>query len=1227
MAKIEVGQNSWIGGIADSSKSGIENSFAFGRGIDHRTDPSALTIAPQALKDSGSVVTDLPMWGVRSCDNLWFYGNTGSIYKNASGTWSKEHTAGSSTGNGLAYFGEDDNLYYTQNTTIGRLTKACDASGDFKDDFLGQEGGAPTNTHSLDLEADSSQYDSRADTSSLSITGDISLEAYVKHESLPSTGNTMTYISKWEEDGATRSYKMDLSAASNFFGDGSDGALTISSNTTEAPIDSTAVGTSGTTSLTATNASFAAGQKILIHQTRGTNAGTYQLTEISSYTAGTITTADTLDVSYNSTGDNKAQVRVLKQHTNVTINSGVTYTAKAWDDSNGVGGILGFFANGTVTITGNITANGTGFAGGAGATGVGDVAGFDGEGTDGASTQEATTLGLTSTNNGSGGGGGTIIIGGDSAGGGGGGGNGTVGISAVNVRGAPGDTSGSSDLTTMTFGGGGGSGGDWDSISGDTTGAGGNGGGILTIFGATIATITGTVTSSGGNGGTGFDSGSGGSGGAGGSILFKAQTAPLGTVLVTALGGAGGTQNGGTNGGAGGDGRIHIDYLTSFSGTTNPTLTSAQDDNLGTGDGYDLRLLVSSTGSNSEIYTWDVSNDVSTGTWLRWHITWDSSASTAKFYKNGVLLGTKVGSLTAIHDNASVFYVGADKNNAGNVANFYDGLIDDVRVWNDVRTASELLSKNNFVLLGTEINLIAYYKLDNDHTDSQTSGNNDLTASGSPSFSTDVPFSGLTSRNDEDQKLETSGQTYTLTTAINEGATHRQTFVPTRDPQKSVEVLIAAVGTGDWTLTVHDAQNNEQAALTVTNGELLTGDYDFVFATPWRPVIDASYHFHITSTVADGTVTTTTNADLETVDFHTYFGFLVSDVYHPILQILNILAIGNERYISTWNASTYTPHKLTLPSGYRIRSLAYWREYLAIGVWRTADTTPTIKDEDQGFIFFWDGASDTYNYFIPVPEGGINAMYGTSDILYALAGYSGDLIAYTGGGSAQKIKRMPNITNDKFMEIAPGSMNMWKTLLRIGLDFSTDSTSIEKGVYSYGTLNRNYPFSLGFEHPLSLGTQTGTGVNIGCVFPSGQALYVGWQNSNSFGIDKIAVGNDPYTDASVELLISDMSTISEDKYPITIRADFEPLIDDQTMKIKYKANRASAWSEKDINNISTDLAIEDTAGAKNVRLPVTGTIANELQVAIDLGLTATSVVSPKLTGITVEERVGEGTDI
>jgi len=359
MAKSPIEFSRIIGGIADYDKeSVIPDSVAFIRCVDYRSNPRRWTLLPKAQKESGTVVVDLPKWGERVVDDVYVYGDAGSIYKRTlSGSVSLERTVSGSHGNGLRYYGEDGFLYYSTDTTIGRLGQFPNGTLAYADDFLGAEGGVPLNTYSLDLEAASSQYATGADSASLSQTGDITIEANVKFESLPAAGSEMVLLSKWDENSAERSYKMTVSTVSGYFGDGSDGALTVATNTTEAPIDSSADGTSGAYTLTATNASFAAGQIVMIHQTRGLGAGTWQRNVISSYTAGTITLQNALNFSYNTSGDDAAQVRVLKQYTDVTINTGITYSAKAWDGT--VGGIIAFVANGTITITGTLSAAGT----------------------------------------------------------------------------------------------------------------------------------------------------------------------------------------------------------------------------------------------------------------------------------------------------------------------------------------------------------------------------------------------------------------------------------------------------------------------------------------------------------------------------------------------------------------------------------------------------------------------------------------------------------------------------------------------------------------------------------------------------------------------------------------------------------------------------------------------------------------------------------------------------
>ncbi len=343
------------------------------------------------------------------------------------------------------------------------------------------------------------------------------------------------------------------------YGAGGDGAISETTST-DAPIDSACTGTSGTTSLTATNASFAAGQIIVIDQTQGTGADvapSWELNKIQSYIAGTITLSYPLTKTYT-TG---AQVLVVKQATSYSLN-GATLTAKIWDGT--VGGFIARLVNGTFNGTGTITLVSKGFIGddGRGPNGVGDT----GEGYPG------PKLASTTAANGNGGGGGPNNN--EAAAGGG---NGAVGGNNNNNNSNGGLAAGNASLTIFSMGGGGGSGSNQSGAG--LSGAGGQGGAKLLIIAKTVDVSGMTITLTGGNGATstGSDGSPGpGGGGAGGSALIKGQVVVLGTNKITASGGSGATGGGHTSGN-GAVGRVHVDYSSSLSGTTTPTLDSSVD--------------------------------------------------------------------------------------------------------------------------------------------------------------------------------------------------------------------------------------------------------------------------------------------------------------------------------------------------------------------------------------------------------------------------------------------------------------------------------------------------------------------------------------------------------------------------------------------------------------------------------------------------------------------------
>lgn len=1060
------------------------------------------------------------------------------------------------------------------------------------------------NTASILLTSASSMYGHAADSASLSITSDLTLETYFKATTLPAVGSSMTLVAKWDESTNHRSYIMDLKAISGYFGDGSNGALTISADTTEAPIDSACTGTATSQALTATNVSFAQGQVILIHQSQGTNAGQWERNTISGYTAGTITLGTPLLGTYT-TG---AQVRVLKQYSAMTINSGKTWTPKDWNGI--VGGILSNLCSGTITVTGNISAAGKGYRGGDPTHILGSY-NFIGEGT----TQNNAT---TRQQAGSGGGGGAPLDynqgGAGYYGGTGGGSNATAGGDGTANSNQGGTTPGlgattilgNSGLTSMTFGGGSGAGGQ---------SAGSNGGGIIFLIGVTI-TVAGGISANGTVGTVSPDVFSGGTGGgAGGSILLKAQTATLGSGLITATGGTGGgtgPNNSGT-GGAGGDGRCHLDYLTSYTGTFSAgsgSATYTQDSSLVTTTTYQARLGISNDGTANEYLTMNLAS-LTTGVWHRLSISWVASTSTATFYLDAVSLGTFTGTKTAIHDNASLLYVGADLG-ATIVTNYFNGLLNDMRIWNNAQSASQIFANLNNQVAVASAGLAAYYKFNSAATDATGNANN-LTMVNSPTYSTDVPFSAPTTRLDIDTTQALTGQLYTLLTAISESSADEIAWTPVNDPQASVAFYVDTKGTGNWTLTVHDQQNRVIATKTIANASIPTAGFiEFIFATPWRIVSGSHYHMHLTVSTGTSKVVTGTVDNFSTAEYTTYFQYLVTDTqFHPLIQfqyqplggtLTGALIIGNERYIAVWDGVNFSPNFIQFPPGWHVRCFGFWRQYLAIGMWRGG----SITSFNQGRIYFWTGYQPAFDFFIDVPEGQINALFGVDSDLYMFAGYRGQLLDYKGGyfyntgnSESNKLKRMPLLAPADYTEVYPGALTMWRGMLHFGLYANTNSTTSQQGVYSFGTLNQYYPDTLSYDYVISTGNY-GSTVSIGLTYPVGQNLIIGWKDGISYGADVINFNNAPASSGEIRTLIIDNGSLWKQNENLQLRADFLTLPSGGGVQLKYSLDRGAFTTG------TTNSTVGDTV----MHTPIAGGRGKEIQFGINLYATTTS---PTLT--------------
>ena len=128
--------------------------------------------------------------------------------------------------------------------------------------------------------------------------------------------------------------------------------------------------------------------------------------------------------------------------------------------------------------------------------------------------------------------------------------------------------------------------------------------------------------------------------------------------------------------------------------------------------------------------------NLSVDTWYHIVLVHDNSANTLKWYVNGTEQNTNTS--VNIPSNTGTFYLGTNSD-ADN--KYFNGRIDEVRIWNDVRTAAEIADNKDDELVGNESGLVAYYKMSDGTgttlTDNSSNSNNgtltNMTTSGGSS--------------------------------------------------------------------------------------------------------------------------------------------------------------------------------------------------------------------------------------------------------------------------------------------------------------------------------------------------------------------------------------------------------------------------------------------------------------------------------------------------------------
>ena len=161
------------------------------------------------------------------------------------------------------------------------------------------------------------------------------------------------------------------------------------------------------------------------------------------------------------------------------------------------------------------------------------------------------------------------------------------------------------------------------------------------------------------------------------------------------------------------------------------------------------------------------------------------------------------------------------------------------------------------------------------------------------------------------------------------------------------------------------------------------------------------------------------------------------------------------------------------------------------------------------------------------------------------------------------------------------------------------------GVYSWGSQNKNQFKVLSNDYVVSTGTQQL--VKIGCILVVGTDIFVAWEDTGTYGVDKL--------DFTTKFNNSVYETIVIGKgYPENVYSrfiiDFEPLASGCSVTLKYKTEADSNWQ-----SFTNQSGTTSTAGVTNLKIDEE-VRATTLQLQLTLGIS--SNYTPKIKQLIVK---------
>jgi hypothetical protein len=273
--------------------------------------------------------------------------------------------------------------------------------------------------------------------------------------------------------------------------------------------------------------------------------------------------------------------------------------------------------------------------------------------------------------------------------------------------------------------------------------------------------------------------------------------------------------------------------------------------------------------------------------------------------------------------------------------------------------------------------------------------------------------------------------------------------------------------------------------------------------------------------------------------------------YAPIMPFSLGLVIGHANAVAYWDQVTFTAQKLLFPPGLQVRTISTQDEFGVFGTFSGTDVTKS----DIGFMYFWDGVSQTFNNFIKA-DGGINVMLSNKNRLMSFIGSGG--ILYLDSSPLKVAQQLPKLLVADSIEIYPGAATNWKGLALFGIGGTVTSSTLIQGVYHWGNRADAYPEGLNMDYTISTGHITS--VKFGALAGIGNSLYIGWEDDNggtTYGIDLVTNTANAFATGYLETTVIDNKLPFDDKLALRLKLAHAPLRSGESIQLAYKINRGN----------------------------------------------------------------------